>query len=125
MDSSPDDRTAVEACLAELKCYSLAEFPVDYAEIQTNLGSVYGTLAGTCGKEKNCLLAIGAYREALRVFLPGTFPVEHAMVQNNLGNVYSTLAEVKDPAGALKFHVLISKLRQVGEGEDLDRKSVV
>lgn len=87
MDSCPDYHTAIAACQEELKQFLLEKFPVDYAEIQTNLRTAYGTLAGTEDKEKNYDLAIGAYGEALKVFTADAFPLQYADTQSHIRDV--------------------------------------
>ena len=65
---------------------------------QNNLGNAYWTLAEVQDKAENCLKAIEACEEALKVHTLEQFSMDYAMAQNNIGNAYVTLAEVEDKA---------------------------
>jgi tetratricopeptide (TPR) repeat protein len=68
------------------------------ADLHRRLGDVHWDLANLEEPRKNCRAAIGAYREALKVYTLDAFPMDYAMTQNNLGAAYGTLAEVEEKA---------------------------
>ena len=91
---------AIEAFKEAVKVNTLKGHPFDYAMIKNNLGTVYGALAGIKSdnkvKKKNCINAIKAFEEALKVRTLEDRPLEYATTQHNLGTVYRVLAEVED-----------------------------
>jgi len=91
---------AIEAFKEAVKVNTLKDHPFDYAMIKNNLGTVYGALAGIKSdnevKKKNCINAIKAFEEALKVRTLEDHPLAHATTQHNLGTVYRILAEVED-----------------------------
>ena len=67
-----------------LKVRTLAEFPMDYAMTQNNLGAAYSTLAVAEDKTDNCKKAIHAYEEALKVYNLDEFPEIYPLIKRNL-----------------------------------------
>ncbi|MGB6873498.1 MAG: tetratricopeptide repeat protein [Dehalococcoidia bacterium] len=91
-------KTAITAYEEALRTYTLERFPMDYAMIQNNLGSAYGTLAEVEAKAENCKKAITAHEEALKLYTLERFPMNYGITQMNLGTAYRTLAEVEEKA---------------------------
>ena len=91
---------AIEAFTKALKIRTLKDRPLDYASTQNNLGVTYKILAEAKDNNKdikeNCLNAIKAFEEALKVRTIEDHPFDFAMIHNNLGTAYGTLAEVED-----------------------------
>lgn len=76
-----------------MKVYNLDEYPLNYARTQSNLGAVYGLLAGIRDKEKNCQLAMKAFKIALEVITPAKYPVLNLKVRENLSIVLAFCAD--------------------------------
>lgn len=67
--------------------FSRASFPVEWAKIQNNLGTVYGErIRGN--RAENLEQEIGYYEAALQIYTRQAFPKQWAMTQNNLGTAY-------------------------------------
>lgn len=96
---------AIAAYEEALKVRTLADFPVDYAMTQNNLGYAYGILSLVREKEANLKLAIRACEEALKVYTLAAFPVQCATTQNNLGNAYRALSKVRDKESNLELAI--------------------
>jgi len=90
-------KTAIDACNEALKIYTLSDFPVQYAEVQTLLWAGFSALAEVEEKSKNCLLAIKACQEALQVYAKRSSR-DYIDTLKNLGYTYVTLAEVENRA---------------------------
>ena len=72
------------------------------AEVLSNLGLTYGSLAEVRDPEENSQKSIKAYNEALAIRTKEDFPIDYAMTQNNLGAAYDSLAKVRDPEENLR-----------------------
>jgi len=107
LDKARYQRLAIKAFEGALLFYPPEQFPINYAEIQNNLGNAYQALGEMEDKESNCQAAIAAYQEALKIYTRDRFQMDYAAVQNNMGNTHRTLAEVKNKANHCKqaiFH---------------------
>jgi tetratricopeptide (TPR) repeat protein len=89
---------SIKAYQQALSHWSLGNYPVQFAEVQNNLGNSYCCLGEVEGLVENCKLAIATFQEALKVRTLDRFPMQYAMTQNNLGIALWTLAEVEDKA---------------------------
>ncbi|MBM3748797.1 MAG: CHAT domain-containing protein, partial [Acidobacteria bacterium] len=79
---------AIAAYRAALEVRTRADFPVQWATTQNNLGTALRErIRGD--RAENLEGAIAAYRAALEVYTRADFPVDWAMTQNNLGTAYS------------------------------------
>ncbi|GAH38147.1 unnamed protein product, partial [marine sediment metagenome] len=68
---------SIKAYKEVLKINTLKNFPLKYATTKNNLGNAYKTLAEVKDKETNCLKAIEACEEALRVFTENIYPSQN------------------------------------------------
>ena len=89
---------SIRAYHKALISWSVGVSPIQFAEVQHNLGNAYRFLGEVEGLVENCKLAITAFQEALKVRTLDRFPMQYAMTQNNLGIARWTLAEVEDKA---------------------------
>ena len=72
-----------------LKVYTPDSFPLQYASINSNLGSAYSVLAfEEKDTEKNLENSINAYQSSLKVYSKDEFPVQFTSVQKSLAEVY-------------------------------------
>ena len=73
-----------------MRVYTEADFPIDWAMTQNNLGNAYRNQP-TGDRGENLRRAIACYEAALRVYTEADFPTAWAMTQNNLGAAYADL----------------------------------
>lgn len=83
---------AVQAFEQALGVVNLIEYPVEYAMLQNNLGNALQYSSSTHSVE-NCLRALDAYDEALKVRRPDNMPSAYA---NTIANKASCLLNVPD-----------------------------
>ncbi|MBI1259916.1 MAG: TIR domain-containing protein [Chloroflexi bacterium] len=95
-------RRAIDAYQKALHFWSPRNEPLEYANVQSNLGNTYWRLATVEDPIKNLHQAIDSYQEALRFQPPETTPLYYAMTQTNLGNAYSDLAKIENKADNLR-----------------------
>jgi len=76
-----------------LKVYTVDRYPVNYAAVQTNLGSAYMGLAELHNKEDCLSNAISAYKSSLGVYTVDKYPAEFAKAHKNIGNACKSLSE--------------------------------
>ncbi len=96
-----DERAKVREALA-VQCFeeglaavTLIDHPSEYAMLQNNLGNAL-QYAGSAHPVENCLRALDAYDEALKVRTPETTPLEYANTIANKANCLMNLPD--DPA---------------------------
>ena len=78
---------AIASLSMALEVYTKENFPLQWAEIQNNLGNAYrGKIKGD--KAENIEMAIASLNMALEVYTKINFPLQWAEIQNNLGNAY-------------------------------------
>jgi CHAT domain-containing protein len=78
---------AITALQYSLKVFTRADFPVQWAGTQNNLGLAYSDrIEGD--RKQNLEAAITALQYSLEVFTRTDFPVQWATIQNNLGLAY-------------------------------------
>ncbi|MBW8035137.1 MAG: tetratricopeptide repeat protein [Planctomycetes bacterium] len=84
---------AVKFYTVAIEFYKKDEYPVQYAEVQNNMGNAYKYLPAATSEErtKNLRKAINCYRAALEIRRKDEYPVEYAETQSNLGIAYSHL----------------------------------
>jgi len=89
-DRAANLRQAIDCCETALRAFTEADFPVEWAITQHNLGHAYSAVP-TGDRAANVQRAIECYEAAMRVFTEADFPVQWAMAQHNLGNAYSAV----------------------------------
>lgn len=83
---------AVQAFQDGLKAVNIIDHPTEYAMLQNNLGNAL-QYASSSHAVENCLRALDAYEEALKVRTRATTPVEYA---NTLANYANCLLNLPD-----------------------------
>jgi tetratricopeptide (TPR) repeat protein len=83
---------AVQAFQDGLKVVDIVSHPIEYAMLQNNLGNALQYVSSSHSVE-NCLRALDAYDEALRVRTRETTPAEYA---NTIANVANCLRNLPD-----------------------------
>jgi tetratricopeptide (TPR) repeat protein len=86
---------AVQAFQDGLKVVDIIDHPTEYAMLQNNLGNALQYVSSSHSVE-NCLRALDAYDEALRVRTRETTPAEYA---NTIANVANCLRNLPDDLG--------------------------
>lgn len=86
---------AVQCFEHALKAVSLLDHPVEYAMLQNNLGNALQSVASSHAAD-NCLRALDAYDEALKVRTRDARPAEHANTLANRANCLWTLGRVEE-----------------------------
>lgn len=89
-DRDANLKRSISCYKAALRVRTEADFPLDWARTQSNLGAAYNDLPSG-DREANLRQAIACYEAALRVRTETDFPSEWAVTQNNLGAAYSNL----------------------------------
>jgi tetratricopeptide (TPR) repeat protein len=88
---------AVQAFQDGLKVVDIIDHPTEYAMLQNNLGNALQYVSSSHSVE-NCLRALDAYDEALRVRTRETTPAEYANTVANVGNCLRNLPDdLADP----------------------------
>ena len=86
---------AVQCFEHALKAVNLLDHPVEYAMLQNNLGNALQSVASSHLAD-NCLRALAAYDEALKVRTREARPAEHANTLANRANCLWTLGRIEE-----------------------------
>jgi tetratricopeptide (TPR) repeat protein len=75
---------AIKAYREALKITTVEKFPMDYAIAQNNIGTACRTLAKVEERALNCKKAIGAYKNALRIYTEDSYQEYNKIVAGNI-----------------------------------------
>jgi len=89
---------AIQVYQEALKVYTFEDFPIDYADVQSNIGYAYCNLAKVENPAENYQKVFHAYQEALKVYTLEDFPEDYASAKSNIGIYFIFLAKVENPA---------------------------
>lgn len=94
VDEKKNLLNAAHAYQEALKIFNIAErseeerLPVEYANIQQNVGEVYSRLAQIEGDRENISRAIESFNNALKVYTKNNHPKKYAIIQTQIGRVH-------------------------------------
>lgn len=88
-------KRAIPCYQAALRICSPQTMPVEYADVQSNLGGAYTEYSKLIVEDRivNMERAIACYKEALRFRTPESAPAEYAATQNNMGLTYANASK--------------------------------
>jgi tetratricopeptide (TPR) repeat protein len=108
--SPVSEALAVQCFEQGLKAVGLVEHPVEYAMLQNNLGNALQSVSSSHAAE-NCLRALAAYDEALKVRTRDARAAEHANTLANKANCLWTLGRIEEARACYEqAHELFSAL---------------
>jgi len=108
---------AVQAFQEGLKVVNIIDHPNEYAMLQNNLGNALQYVSSSHSVE-NCLRALDAYDEALKVRTRATTPAEYANTISNYANCLRNLpdnAEQPEQGNRLNLGKALSQYREAAE----------